>query len=651
MTTRRRRDRGPRGAAWITTATSAMLALGCALALPVATPADADGATAARAAEIVLEPEAALDPSPATVFPAAGGPTIGVDEIYRGQRGFGVSVFTGSQLERFEVEVLGVLRNATPGASSIMARLSGQGLEQSGVIAGMSGSPVYIDGRLAGAVAFGWNFSKDAIAGITPIGDMRRLAGLEAGAPSAGHQLAATPPPPVSLAGWLAGEVPEDLLETSLRNLVPHFDSGASSGLLWTVSGFGETSRSLLSTGLGRVAVGGAGAGGSGMSSEAAEQAAAGSLEPGSPVAAVLIRGDLALAATGTVTDRVGDQILAFGHPFLDFGPVDLPMAAAEVITIVPSTSNSFKLTNMGPVVGAFREDRTAGMLGRLGAQARLIPLTLRIDGAGLVGPQEFHMEVAQLSQITPTLLAIATLGSLESAGHREGAQGLDLHAKLRLAGHGEVSLEQSFDGPGVGVQAAVHLLSFAAMAVQTPLEEVQLESVEVELTRSSQVRLAKIVGAYPERTVVRPGETVGIQVELVAHGGARSRLPLRVEIPDDLAGGRYFLLIGDGISSDAARFQLQPAEPQSYPQLLDVLRSLHSRRELVVLGLVQDPGLVVGGDALPRLPGSVRSLWSTATTTGAAAPMPLAIARQQTEPTDLPLEGIVRVDLEVRRP
>ncbi|MCB1055281.1 MAG: hypothetical protein KDD11_07175 [Acidobacteria bacterium] len=581
----------------------------------------------------------------AEAFPAAGGPTIGVDEIHRGQRGFGVSVFRGSRLERFEVEVLGVLRNAKPGSTAIMARLSGQGLEDSGVIAGMSGSPVYIDGRLAGAVAFGWNFSKEPIAGITPIADMHDLRGLAGGGPGGAARVSSLEPP-VPLAQWIAGDLPADLLEKSLERLAPRAADGASSGLQWTLSGFGETTRSLFSA-----ALGGATVGGGGVEEGPAPEGAASTLEPGSPVAAVLVRGDLALAATGTVTDRVGDDVLAFGHPFLDFGPVDLPMASADVITVVPSLANSFKLTNLGPVVGAIHQDREVGVFGRLGDQARMIPLTVRLGGEGLYGQREFHMEVAQLPQITPTLLAVATLGCLESSGHREGEQGLDLQATLRIKGHGEIRVAQTFDGIGIGVQAAVYVLSLAGTATQTPFEDVELESVEVELTRSPEVRLANLVGAYADRNVVRPGETVGVQVELLRHGGTRSRQALEVEIPEDLDEGAYYLLIGDGISADGARVQLEPAVPTDYPQLLALLRSLHSRRDLVVLGLVQDPGLVVGGDALPRLPGSVRSLWRSATTTGAASPIPLAIARRQTEASDLPLEGIVRVDLEVRRP
>ncbi|MDY7096327.1 MAG: hypothetical protein SX243_25410, partial [Acidobacteriota bacterium] len=257
---------------------------------------------------------------------------------------------------------------------------------------------------------------------------------------------------------------------------------------------------------------------------------------------------------------------------------------------------------------------------------------------------------VARLPQITPTLLAVAALGGLESAGHREGDQGLDLRATLHLKDHGEVVVEQSFDGSGVSVQAALHLLAFSSLALNSSLADVELESVEVEMVRSAQVRLAQVVGAYAERTSARPGETVPVQVELVAHGGEQLRRRILVELPEDLDEGAYFLLLGDGLSADAARMLVEPAAPVNFRQLLRMLRSLHSRRELVVLGLVRDSGLVLDGEVLPRLPGSVRSLWSSAAA-GGAQPLQLAIARKQVEPMNLPMTGMARVDLEIRRP
>ena len=574
---------------------------------------------------------------------------IGLDEIRRGQTGYGLSVFAGLEAERFEVEVLGVLRDFSPQSSAIIARLTGKGLEDSGVIGGMSGSPVYIDGRLAGAVAFSWNYAKEAIAGITPISAMRRLAlgGTVPGRVSS----SAWATPPVSLQELVRGELPKDLLVRELRRFAPALADQASSGLVWNAGGFGRMTRGLLGDALGTVSSAGTlRPVDATLNVGATPGGALSPLQPGSPVAGVLIRGDLQLAATGTVTDRFGDEVLAFGHPFLGFGPVALPMAAAEVVTVISSTANSFKLANLGPVVGAFQEDRQAGVYGRVGASAPVVPFHLRVSGVGIPEPRTFSMEIAALKPLLPTLFAVATIGSLESAGHGSGSQALDLKATIHIEDHGTLELEQSFDGEGAGVQSAIYLLSFTANALMTDLEDVRVTAVDVELERSADQRSTRILGAHADKGVVRPGETVRLLVDLMDHGGHRDRAEIAVQVPDDIPEGRFFLLVADGATADATRVVLEPAVPATFPQLKRFLGSLHSRRDLVVLGLVSESGLAVAGEVLPRLPGSVRSLWQGAAP-GSSQNLSLAVVAEQVERRPIPFDGLARVDIEVRRP
>jgi SpoIVB peptidase S55 len=584
----------------------------------------------------VALPAAAAAPPAAAAAPAAGdqAPTIGLDEIQRGQRGYGLTVFSGTTPERFDAEVLGVLRNLNPDSSFILARLSGRGLEDSGVIAGMSGSPVYFDGRLAGAVAFSWSFARDPIAGITPIAEMRRLEAI--GAPGEAPQTGMKPV--VSLPRLAALELPPDLLATAIGRLRPTLAAGAASALQWTAVGFGAASEGLLERSLGPVAMGGIAAG------EATPPA--GGLAPGDPVAAVLVDGDLRLAATGTVTAVTGDSVLAFGHSFLGFGPVAVPMAQAEVVTVVSNLDTSFKVTNVGPVVGAFDQDRRAGLRGRLGAAVPTIPVVVRVHGTG---DREFHMRLADEAQVTPALLATCVLGGLEAASYRGGLQGIDLRASFVLADHGVLRLEQSFDGPNAGVEGASYVLALASYLLQNDLAQVQLDGVAIDLVQSASPRTATLVGAHAERTVVRPGEQVRLNVDLVAYRGAAFRRSLDVTLPDGLPAGRYSLLVGDGSSVDAARLAVESVEPVNFPQALRLLRSFHSRRELVVLGVFAGQGLTVAGQPMPRLPGSVRALWGTSPA-GGAVPLRLAVAQEHSEQLEVPISGIVRVDLEVRR-
>jgi hypothetical protein len=586
-------------------------------------------------------PAAAKEKSdlPPGAAPAIAGPSampiIGVDELRPGQKGYGLSVFAGTEPERFDVEIVGVMRNASPELNYILARLSGKGLETSGVASGMSGSPVFIDGKLAGAVAFSWPFSHEAIAGIMPIESMRKLSTLGGGVPMA------PPPPPVNLADLRSGKIPKDLLQRELSRMQPKVAMDGRAGVEWAISGFGEKSQALLQSALGSTAP-------AGRMAPSELKNGPKDLALGSAVAAVLADGDFRMAAIGTVTDRYGDHVLAFGHPFLGLGPIRVPMATAEVVTVLSSAYSSFKISNLGETVGAFEQDRQAGIQGRIGQTAPMTPVTVRIAGVGNK-PREYHARIADVPMFTPMLIGSSVLAGLDSASYTAGAQSIDLDARFRLRGHGELRVRQSFDGDSAGVDVAAYVLAVAGYLVQNPLEKVSFDGIDVSVSQSAEPRAATLVGANADRTVVRPGETVGLSLDLVAWRGDRFRRSLELKLPEDLPAGRYSLIVGDGSSVDAARMALEPTTPVTFPQALDFLRSIHSRRDLMVLGVYGGPGLSVAGEIMPRLPGSVRSLWSAASS-GSAAPLRSTIAQEHLEEMDVPMDGAVRIDLEVRR-
>ena len=363
----------------------------------------------ARRGRRARRPIAALIAAFAFTAPLPAQDSLPLTDVRSGQRGYGLSVFTGTEPEKFEVEVLGVLRNPVPDSSYILARLTGRNLEETGVIAGMSGSPVYIDGQLAGAVSAAWPFSREAIALITPIGEMRRRsAELPAAMPvAAGDRRAAARD---AARRTLPDRPPRAPPGRAAARALP---SGATVGLQWSAAGFGGEALDLMRRALGRRRAGG-------RRPTAAPPSA---LVPGGAVAGVLVDGDLRLAVTGTVTERRGDEVLAFGHPFLGVGPVSLPMAPAEVLTVLPSQFSSFKIASFGEPVGAFDQDRQPGMRGRVGARAPMVPMTVEIEG------RTFHTRFAPLPQVAPALVAITALGCLQTAGHVAGAQGFDLDA------------------------------------------------------------------------------------------------------------------------------------------------------------------------------------------------------------------------------
>lgn len=553
-----------------------------------------------------------------------------LESVRPGLTGYGLSVFEGAVPERFEVEVLGVWRNTQPSTSYILARLKGRGLEASGVIAGMSGSPVYVDDRLLGAVSFSWLFANEAVAGITPIEQMRRLSS-GAGSRSSTSPSSRSRELPDLISGnptW------HEVLEPLARLEGTGLDSTVS-GVQWSTVGFGSATRDTLKLALDSLSP-------AGQASEAENL----DLVAGSSVSGVLVDGDLRLAATGTVTERRGDEILAFGHPFLGVGPLRLPMATSEVVTVLSNQMNSFKITNLGAVAGAFEMDRAAGMRGRVGAVAPMTPVSVRI--AGLVDRQ-FELRVADLPLLTPTLVAISTLGSLEAASQVSGSQGLDLTARFDLAEWGKLEIHQSFDGELATQEAAFYLFAFTDFFLNNRFEKVSLSSIEIELDQYGEPRTARLIGAHVSQTLVRPGERIELVVDLQAYRGETFRATLALDVPTGLPEGRYSLLVGDGVSVDVARLEVEKTAPQTFPQALRFLRSFHSSRELVALGVFRGEGLSVGGEVLPQLPASVRSLWTAAPSTS-ATPLQLAVAQESVIELDQPVEGIVRVDLEVQR-
>ncbi len=563
-------------------------------------------------------------------------PTIGIDEIRPGMKGYGESVFVGSETERFEVEVLGVLREVAPGTSYILARLSGKNLERTGVVAGMSGSPVWFDGRLAGAVALGWAFSQEAIAGITPIAAMRRIEhalpwGRSAGAPK------------VAFSDLVGRTLPPDLMAKLAAPFVgaPGVDGRAA--IQWGASGFSANALATLGRALPAMAPTALGRSANAAGSPGAGLDLAGQLAGGSAVAAVLLDGDFRLAATGTVTERSGERILAFGHPIFGLGEVSMPMASAEIVTILGSSYSSFKMSNVGPVLGAFERDHAAGNLGRLGAVPRTIPLSILVASPE---PRRFEMRIAQIPQLVGVLSAVAALGAVDVATATGGARGIDLTLAADLGRHGRLDLRQSFDGEGSAIQAVLFALGVVDFVARNDLAEVAIERLTLELVPHDEPRADELLSAHLLDSRLAPGASTELVVELRNWRGAIERRRLPVTVPSDAPDGRFVLLVGDGASIDSARFALEPALPRTFEQARALLSSLGSARELTLLALLPGRGTVAGGVTHPRLPPTAASLLGGS----GGRPLRAAIATLERREQPRPVAGLVRVDVEVDR-
>lgn len=614
--------------------------------------------------------------SPVFAAPAAfpEAPTVDIHELRRGQVGYGMTVFAGSEPERFEVEVLGVQKaTEVAGLDYLIAKLSGRGLEKIGVAGGMSGSPVYFDGRLAGAVAFTFNFASEPIAGITPIAAMRAIPNTAARLgilpglppslppglpPSASLRHPAPRPaslPAPSLAALLDDQPPGAEAFTSVLDLLaPPAPAGGRSALTFAAAGLGAGVEKLFAGRLGPLAVAPPAALASAVSSEAAASATTAvahsrEVGPGDSVALVMARGDLGFAAVGTVTDRTGDQLVAFGHRVLGglggVGPVRFPMATAEVITVMPSLQGSFKMANVGPLVGSFLEDRGPGSRAMVGPVWPMTPLRIKINPADGGPARHFAIDVASDQLFRGFSMAVATVGAIVGAGRDQGAQSVDLDVRYQLQGHGDVAGRHSFIGGQAAVEAAFQVMEYATYFAFNEFEPIEIDAAFVEVTLREEERRTRVMAAWPDRRKVKPGETLGFYVELEDYRGERRRERLEFPIPQD-AVGRFYLMIGDGRSADAAYAQVEREQPKTLEEGLELLRQARSSRNLHVIGLQGGPGIAFSGRPLPDLPGSQRALLGR----GAEAALPWRIAGEKVIPLDRAAAGMVRIDLEVER-
>jgi hypothetical protein len=360
-----------------------------------------------------------------------------VDQIRPGMKGTGRTVFEGTTIDEFQVEVLGVLKNANPKQDLILARLSGGPLERTGVIQGMSGSPVYVDGRLIGAVAFAFPFAKDPIAGIQPIGQMLSILDQQPTSPTPKpvSAISASESPAAFIYGMLQriqqGRSFADVLfpqmtNTSLNSAsllgiqTPMFISGVSGAAIQQFAPF------FNAFGFSPVQSGGSG------SAQNVGAIPPRRLEPGSPVNAEMVRGDISVSANGTVTHVDGNKVYAFGHPFLSAGPMNLPMSTAYVIGVLPKLDASFKLAVPMDVIGAFQQDRSTGIYGNMGAKPDMIPVSLTVKSS-MNTVNKYNYEVANDKFLTPLLMNFTLFSAITASERGNGEMTLDITGKVHL--------------------------------------------------------------------------------------------------------------------------------------------------------------------------------------------------------------------------
>ena len=585
-----------------------------------------------------------------------------IEEVKPGMTGVGRAVFKGTAIEEFRAHILGVLRSSVVGPQRdlIIARLSGGPLAKTGVIAGMSGSPVYVDGRLIGAVGYSvGSFATEPIAGITPIGEMveatarggeagpARITPIPIGSPMSALVAAfddvLRPARAFVPLAWPAGSDARalDLRDAaSLRPIalpiaVGGLDGTAAARVLSPLGGAGFV---LLPAG-GRVP----------------QNAPAGGepLRPGDAVGVALITGDYRLGAVGTITDVEGSRVLAFGHPFYNVGPASYAMTRAYVHDVLPSLNSSMYLASLGEVVGTMQQDRATAVAGTFGESPRTIGMSvsLKRDGAP---DRRFSFALAEHPLLTPLLANVAVAGVLSQYERDSGPATYALRGRAAIAGHAALEFSDIYAGdqPGFAVASAV-AMPLAALLTNA-LEPVRVESLQLEIEGAERIRSATIERVWLDTTDVKAGKTVPVKILLAPWRGEPFVRTIEVDIPRN-AGGPLTLVVADGVRFGQweQREQRAALRPATVDQMLKVLNASRRASRIYVRLVGRDTGAVINGEAMPSLPSSVLAVMQGDRGAAVNPPLHSSVLGAWEIPMDIAVEGLrtLALTLTDRRP
>lgn len=541
--------------------------------------------------------------------------TMDVDEIMPGMKGYGKTVFHGDQIETFHVEVLGVLKNWDAKSNMILIRMSGGPLEQSGIISGMSGSPVYIDNRLIGAVAYGWNFAKEPIAGVTPILEMKNSL-LDLPLPEKDVS-------PTSF-DWEIPPALQDNKELRPQDsfLLPQATEERSSNTIkltpimspLLVSGIdGDVLQKLqplfITHGLYPIQ------GGSSISSTLAGKT---KLAPGASMAAVLIRGDFNAAVVGTVTYTENNHVLGFGHPFLHTGSTDLPLASAYVYAILSSQSNSVKMASPLEVVGRITQDRKPGVAGVLGELSQMTPCHIEIDGSQKLN---YDFEIVNNKQLTPSLLLMIMQSAVLSTEQKLGEKSVRINLSAQIDGYDKpVVIENVFYDFDQSWLSINHIIQTFAMITNNQFQKVNLKQIDVKIKILDSRQTAYIEAIRVDKKSVKPGDTLQVDVQIKPFTGESVYQTASIPIPEDVPPGSILNVTAcDATYGQSLNMSRSAGKhlPTNFEQLLHYVENMERNNRLQVRVLLPKKGLTYKGEGFPSLPPSMQSIMSVSNQSG----------------------------------
>ena len=578
----------------------------------------------------------------------AGGALFPVEDLRPGMKGVARTVFSGSETQEFGVEILGVLAGFTgPRQSTIIAKLSGSNVDRTGVFAGMSGSPVFIEGRLVGAIAYSFPFAKEPICGITPIKQMIDIFEGAGEKPKGSGE-----PRAISFAKLASAEWTPDLPRPAVgaTSLIAPVSAGSPLESLLgqqiqpiatpvVFSGISQQTLSLFSsalTGAGLLPVSGIGGSAAITPLSSFDEK---TLTPGTSISVQLVRGDYSVAASGTTTFRDGDRIYAFGHPFLSLGGANMPMTESSVVTVIPNAYNSFKLAVPGRLVGAISQDRATGVYGQLGHAPRMIPVKINLH-TSRNRDEEFSYEVVSDEFLTPLLMGITVFNSIGARERSAGESTISVRGSIAVEGQKPIALERRFSSANAPMLAAGSVVGPVGELLGSGFDGINITGITLDINSSENKSTAALERISLDRTEVTRGESVEVQAYVRTDSGKQFVERIPVQIPADAPAGQLLITIGDGATlqeSSATKVFV----PRDLGQLVSTINKMKKNDRLYLKLLRPAPGVVIGTSELPNLPPSVVATLNNDRSSGGYTPMALSlIYERELPPAEFVISG-----------
>jgi SpoIVB peptidase S55 len=575
--------------------------------------------------------------SPATPPPSATAGIYPLSEVHRGLHGVAYTVFEGTQPEAMDVEILGVLKNVLgPDQDMILARLHGSKPEYTGVVAGMSGSPVYIDGKLLGALSYRiGQFSKEPIAGITPIAEMLAVNG--------------TPKPAINTAMWMPGTLSPSAGSSSAPTAVADVTDIHPIETPLLLSGFSPEAVRFFQehvSVMGLTPVAGIG----GSSSDDGHMDSSSPLLPGSAVSALLVRGDLEIAATCTVTYVDPHQVLACGHPITRYGDVSIPMTKADVVATLASPLNSFKIVNTTQTIGAFTEDRSSAIRGVPGEPARMIPVVIHTHGG--LRDRTLHMEVIDNPDITPGAVMVSLYESLLETNSYSEELTYELRGTVSIDGYPLLHLN-SLIAPTEQLPSALRAALTVGQRFQTVYGNSarvrNIQRIDLDIDSLPGRRSIQLERAQASQPAAHPGDTVVVEATLRPFRGETRNVRIPIPLPLTLNPGPLRILLSDGGTLDRLTTATSSNEgPLELSSIIHQMNEAHQDDRLYVTLLLPNAQAVVDGRTLASIPISMANVLEPLRTNRGISLNGESVVPVTSIPVDAMLSGMQVVSVEI---